>query len=345
VRRKVRPLEARDETLMTRPLTDLNLDEPIAAHVRRDFTVLRADQTVAQAIASLRKTTLGEKIVYFYVVDPHDRLVGVVPTRRLLMSAPETSVRSIMADNVVTVPSSATVLQACEFFLRHRFLAFPVVDAEGRIVGVVDIGMFADEMFDVAEREQLEDTFQLIGVRLAHARRPSPWQAFRSRLPWLLCNVAAGIVCALIAGAYEGLLDYAIILAVFVPVVLALAESVSIQSTTITLQALHHGEIRWIRLYRLLAREFLTAILLGLACGLIVGGVAWGWRRQAMVAGIIGASICLSMVTACLLGVILPTAVRRFRGDPKIAAGPIVLAIADIATLLTYFGLAARLIG
>ncbi|MGB9623222.1 MAG: magnesium transporter [Phycisphaerae bacterium] len=330
---------------MNQPLTDLNLDEPVVAHVRRDFAVLCADQTVAQAIASLRKTTLGEKIVYFYVVDGHDRLVGVVPTRRLLMSAPEASVRSIMADNVVTVPGSATMLEACEFFLRHRFLAFPVVDEAGRMIGVVDIGMFTDEMFDVAEREQLEDTFQLIGVRLAHARKYSPWQAFRRRLPWLLCNVAAGIVCALIAGAYEGLLDYAIVLAVFVPVVLALAESVSIQSTTITLQALHHGEIRWLRFYRLLGREFLTAILLGLACGLIVGGVAWGWRGQPRVAGIIGATVCLSMVTACLLGVILPTAVRRFRGDPKIAAGPIVLAMADIATLLTYFGLAGWLIG
>jgi magnesium transporter len=330
---------------MPHPLADLNLDEPILAHVRRDFAILRADQTVAQAIASLQGTTLGEKIVYFYVADPQDRLVGVVPTRRLLMSAADASIRSIMADNVVTVPSSATVLQACEFFLRHRLLAFPVVDEAERIVGVVDIGMFADEMSDVAEREQLEDTFQLIGVRLAHARRPSPWDAFRKRLPWLLCNVAAGILCALIAGAYEGLLDYAIVVAIFVPVVLTLAESVSIQSTTITLQALHHSEIRWRRFYRSLGREFLTALLLGLACGTIVGGVAWIWRRQAMVAAIIGASICLSMVTACLLGVILPTIVRRFRGDPKIAAGPIVLAMADIATLLTYFSLAAWLIG
>lgn len=329
---------------MTQTLGELNLDEPILAHIRRDFPVLRGDQTVAQAIASLQDTTLGEKIVYFYVVDADGRLVGVVPTRRLLTGAPDTPIRSIMADKVVAVPSSATVLGACEYFLRHRFLAFPVVDEAGRIIGIVDIGMFTDEMFDVAEREQLEDTFQLIGVRLAHARRPSSWRAFRTRLPWLLCNVAGGIICALVAGAYESLLDSAIVIALFVPVVLALAESVSIQSTTITLQALHHGEIRWVRFYRSLAKEFLTALLLGLACGASVGSVAWLWRRQILVAAIIGVSICLSMVTACLLGVILPTAVRRLRSDPKIATGPMVLAIADVATLLTYFTLAAWLL-
>lgn len=329
---------------MAKPLRDLDLDQPVLAYLRRDPPVLRTDQTVAGAIASLQGTTLGEEIVYLYVTDNAGKLVGVVPTRRLLMSAPETPIRSIMVGGVVAIPGSATVMGACEFFLRHRFLAFPVVDEAGRILGVVDIGMFTDEMFDVAEREQLEDTFQLIGVRIAHARRPSPWSAFQMRLPWLLCNVGGGLVCAIVAGLYEGLLDSAIVIALFVPVVLTLAESVSIQSTTITLQALHHGEIRWLRFYRSLGKEFLTALLLGLACGALVGAVAWLWRGRAAVAAIIGVSICLSMVTACLLGVVLPTAVRRFHGDPKVAAGPMVLAIADVLTLVTYFSLAARLL-
>ncbi len=321
-----------------------SLDEPILDHVHRDFIVLSAIDTVGQALASLRSRSIGEKVVYFYVVDAGGKLVGVVPTRRLLMSAPEATVASIMVDRVAAIRSSATVLIACEFFLQHRFLAFPVVDDDGRLVGVVDIDLFAEEMFDVAARHSREDVFQLIGVHFAGARQRSPWVGFRHRFPWLMCNIGGGIACALMAARYEVFLESAVVLALFIPVVLALAESVSIQSTTITLQWLHQGKMTWGSLSGALRRELVTAGLLGIGCGGVVGLVIVGWKGDTVVASAVGLSIALAMVTACLLGVILPSAVRAIRGDPRIAAGPIVLACADVATLATYFSISAHLL-
>jgi magnesium transporter len=316
----------------------------VLPHLRRDFVALRADQTVAETLEHLRKQNLGERVVYFYVVDSDNKLVGVLPTRRLLMSPADARIQSIMQPRVISLPQSATLLLACEFFVLHRLLAFPVVDDEGRLLGIVDINLFTDEVFDLSERQASDDVFQLIGVRLAQSRSPSAWAGFRRRFPWLLCNVVGGLICALLAGRHEAFLNSVIILALFIPVVLALAESVSMQSMTLTLQAMHHRRIDWPFLARTAAVEALTATLLGAAAGSLVGLAALVWRSAGVVAAAIGVTILLSIITACLLGVALPVAVRAVRADPKIASGPIVLALSDVATLLVYFTLAARML-
>ena len=320
------------------------LDSSVAMHLRRDFVALRADQTVAEALIRLRTQDLGERVVYFYVVDADGKLVGVLPTRRLLMGAPDARIDALMQRKVISLPYGANLLLACEFFVMYRLLAFPVVDEAGRLLGIVDVSAFTDEIFDLSERQSAGDVFQLIGVRLAESRTLTPWASFRKRFPWLLCNVAGGIACALIAGQYEAFLSSVIVLALFIPVVLTLAESVSMQSMTLTLQAMHQRQVDGRFLLRAIGREFATAALLGAATGGVVGLVALIWKSAGGVAAAIAGAIFLAVITACLLGVILPAGVRALRGDPKIAAGPIVLAIADVATLLLYFNLAGLLL-
>lgn len=319
-----------------------SLDAPVIDQARRDFITLGIDQTVGESLTSLRSRAVGEKIVYFYVIDAEGKLVGVVPTRRLLVNSPETPIERIMVRRIVAVRAGATVRTACEQFLQYRFLALPVVDDDGKLVGVLDINVFTDELSDVVERRAADDAFQLIGVHLAKARELSPLTGFRDRFPWLLCNVVGGILCALLIGHYQAFLDTAIVLALFIPVVLALAESVSIQSTTITLQSMPRGDVRWGLAFRAIQREFAVAILLGGACGSTVGVVAWLWKGAPAVGLAVALSIMLAMMTACILGVVLPAAVRAFRGDPRIAAGPIVLAATDLLTLLVYFSLSMR---
>jgi magnesium transporter len=322
--------------------TVAHLDDPILLHVRRDYVPLNVEQTVGEALESLRRQDLGERIVYFYVVDGDSRLRGVVPTRRLLMSDPATTVGSLMVRNVITVPDSATVRDVSEMFIKHRFLAFPVVNGAGSLQGVADVGLFTDEIAELMERQSATDVFQLIGLHVARA--VSPWSSFKDRFPWLLANIGGGLVAALLAGLYEDLLSAVIALALFIPVVLALAESVSMQSMTITLQMFHAQAATRGTFWSRLRRELMTAALLGLGAGTIVGVGAWLAHSVPMVAVTVGAAIALSMVTASLLGVALPTAVHVVRGDPKVAAGPIVLALADIFTLLFYFNLGVLLL-
>ncbi len=295
-----------------------------------------------EAARAIRAAAPADAIHYFYVVDSAEVLVGVVPTRRLLTAAPDQTVAAIMVDNVVAIPDWATVLIASEYFATRRLLAFPVVDGKGRLLGVVDVGLFTDEVIDLARRTY-EDIFQLIGVHGTAQR--STVDAFKDRFPWLLSNIAGGLLAAVIASQFEYLLRDVVVLALFIPIVLALGESVSMQALSLTLQSFSDGPFVAKRLAAALWKEFRTAALLGLGCGAVVAGVALVWRGQAVVAAVIFAAIVLSMVVACLLGVAFPTVLRAAKADPRIAAGPVVLAAADVATLIFYFGLGARFLG
>lgn len=328
---------------MTQTIRSSQFVDSVQLHMRSNFTTLSPDQTVAQALESLRSKDLAEKIVYFYVTDDNGRLMGVVPTRRLLMSPPEEKISFIMVRNMVTIPHSATVADACEFFVLHRFLAFPVVDDAKRLLGIIDVNLFTEGVFEVAETHSFDSIFQLIGVHAARGRRESSWTSFRRRFPWLLANIAGGLLCAAVAALYQGLLEVLVILSLFIPIVLALAESVSIQSMTLTIQGFQ-DRFHWPTFGKAMGREFLTASLLGIFSGAIVAAVIWGWKGDVLVSIAIWVSIFLSMVTACLLGVFLPTLIHAFKGDPKIAAGPIVLALTDIATLLFYFNFSGLLL-
>jgi magnesium transporter len=324
------------------PLSAAQLHEPILPLARPPQVVLKPEQTVADAHAYIRSHANAASIAYFYVVTEDNKLVGVVPGRRLLTAAPDKAISEIMIDNVVAIPDWATVLIASEYFATRRLLAFPVVNAAGELCGVVDVSLFTDEVIDLAKRTY-DDIFQLIGVH--GTEQFGAWMAFRDRFPWLLCNIAGGLIAAFIASRFEHLLQEVVVLALFIPIVLALGESVSMQALTLTLQNLADGPIVWKRLFAALWKEFKTATLLGIGCAAVVGLVVVGWRGQYVVAGSIFASIAFSMIIACLLGVAIPSALRVLKADPRIAAGPVVLAAADVVTLVLYFGLGARLLG
>ena len=319
------------------------LNQPIGGLASSDFTALSQQLTVAEALNQIRERGVAQQIIYFYVVDPAQRLVGVLPTRRLLIAAPEARVDTIMIPRVVAIPDTATVLEACEMFVMHKFLAFPVVNPERKLVGVVNVGMFTEvteQVYDVSEKEHMDDAFQQIGFRLGEIQHASPFKAFQLRLPWLMATLGAGLSCALVSGLYEKTLAASLILAFFLALVLGLSESVSAQSVTVTVEALHgrRADRRW--LVQAVRKEFATALMLGGTCGAIVCVVSWLWRHNVVASLVIGGSIAISMVAACLIGLGVPAVLHRFKLDPRIAAGPVSLALADIFTLLVYLNLA-----
>ena len=318
-----------------------HLKQPVTAIARTDFVVLRQDLTVQEALGAIRRRDLGERIVYFYLVDGQDRLVGVVPTRRLLTAELEQTLSDIMVHRVITIPHTASVLEACEFFVRHRFLAVPVVDEQQHLVGIVDVSMLTGEVFDIAERQKADEVFATIGFRLSQVRDASPVKVFRYRFPWLLATITSGLCCALLASVFETTLAQSLVLAFFLTLILGLGDSVSSQSMTVTLQALRTSRPKLDWYLTTLRQELSTALLLGLASGGTVGLITLGWRRESAPALVIGVSILLSLCSACLTGLSVPTLLHALRLDPKIAAGPVTLALTDIFTLLFYFGFAS----
>ncbi|MFN2508862.1 MAG: magnesium transporter [Chthoniobacterales bacterium] len=322
-----------------------DFDEPIAAHARKDQPLLKASMRVQEALDQIRREGVGERVIYFYAVDDDGRLAGVLPTRRLLTAALDARLEEIMIHRVIALPETATVLDACEFFVLYKFFAFPVIDRERHVVGVVDVSLFRQELLEAGEREAARpppDTFfEALGFRLSEIRGASPLRVFRYRFPWLLATVGSGTICALLAGAFEATLASSVVIAFFLTMVLGLNESVSMQSMTVTIQALRTASLsrRWfLETFR---REAATAALLGLGCGAVVSLIVYVWRGDAVAAFAIGSSIALSLVTACLFGLSVPSLLHFLKLDPKIAAGPVALAFTDFFALTFYFGIAA----
>ncbi|HRY84450.1 MAG TPA: magnesium transporter, partial [Candidatus Cloacimonadota bacterium] len=190
------------------------------------------------------------------------------------------------------------------------------------------------------EREKADDVFETIGFRVSQIKGASPFKAFRYRFPWLLASIAGGTMSALMASQFEDVLAATIILSFFLTLVLGLGESVSMQSMTVTIQALRaqRPSFRWFSSE--LLKELGTAVLLGLGCGLLVGSTVLIWKGALLPALVIGGSLVLTLTTACLVGLIIPTALHALKLDPKIAAGPLALTISDLFTIAIYFSLA-----
>lgn len=318
-------------------LPDLNC--PVRDIARRDYVRLLEDETIGEALTRLRSCDLGERIVYFYVTDAAGRLSGVVPTRRLLLSEPTRRVGEVMIHPVVSVQESDSIGQALESVMNRKLLALPVVDRDNRLAGVLDVTAFTQTLVDLERREAAEDVFQLVGVQVEFEKGRNLWRVLGSRFPWLLCNIASGLAAALIAQFFDHALRAVVAVAFFVPLVLTLAESIAMQSVTMSVQGVSVAD----RQGRVL-REMSVGTALGITSGIIVAVLGIAWLKLVTLATVVASAIVIAGAIGAALGYFVPRLVHHWELDPKIASGPAVLALTDVATVTCYFGLAALLL-
>lgn len=329
---------------MTEQLTAEKLYGPVHEYMRTDFIQLRPDLTVAQALDLILEQQPAGRIIYFYVADDGGRLVGVVPTRRLLLSPRDKYLRQIMVKPVISIPRSATLLEACEFFILHKLLAFPVVDEEQRIIGLVDVELYARELSDLDRTESLNDLFQLIGVHATEVQQRSVFDLFRRRFPWLVATLAGGLLAAVISDVYIEVASTPRVVP-FIPLMLALAGSIAAQSVSLAVQTLRGQLPSRETLFSRLKFEFTTGSLLGVACGLIAGTAVFIWKGDPIATLCLLGSIVTSAACAAALGLAMPYLLRTLNRNPQVAAGPVALASADALTLLLFFNVARWLPG
>lgn len=319
-------------------------DHTVEQFLHRDVVRLKEEWTINDALEHVRNTGVGERILYFYVVDADGKLTGVVPTRRLLLAVPNTRIAELMVRKMVTVRPDMPLDAAYELFVMHRFLAIPVVDETNHLLGVIDVNNFHDEVLDLAERRNFDTVFEAIGLRIKDTSEASAAKAFRLRFPWLLATIGSGTLCALLAGAYEVTLAQSIVLAFFITLVLGLGESVSSQSMTLAIQKLRSVQPTFGWFGKAVTRELSVTGGLGLVCGLIVAGIVYAWHREVYAALAIGGSILGALLSAGFIGLGVPTTLHALKLDPRVAAGPLTLAMADLATLAIYFNLGLLLL-
>ncbi|MEI6243173.1 MAG: magnesium transporter [Chlamydiota bacterium] len=299
--------------------------------------VLYDSQTIEGAVQQLRTFNVDEKIIYFYVIDENQHFVGVVSTRNLLLSPSDAHLSQIMDPNVIFLTNTQNLENALEIFTKSNLLAIPVVDENRKLLGIVDIEMYVEESFDVAHKRHRQEIFQIMGVTFEDEKRFSLWLDYRKRMPWIFCNVLSGLICAWIAFFNEKVLSQIFILAMFIPLVLTLSESIAMQSMAQSLQYLRKEHIPWGRLHK----EMKTIFLMALSSGFFVFFIASFWKNGFYPACAIGMGIFLSILLSSFFGGLFPILLHKLRLDPKVASGPIILMGADIFTTSLYFGLAS----
>lgn len=323
-------------------------NHPVKEYVRVDYTALNQDLTIEEALEKIRTEGIGERIVYFYVVDEERRLVGVLPTRRLLTASKNTRIKDIMITRVAALPDNSTVYDACEFFVTYKFLALPVVNKDHKIIGIVDVNLFTEELLeiepDIEERHRMSDIFETIGFTIEEIKNATPLKAWRYRFPWLVTTIISGTVCAMLAGLFEATLAESIVIAFFITLVLGLGESISIQSMTVAIQALHTNRPTKEWYIKSIVKELKTAFLLGISCALLVFIVIAAWKNDYTAAFVVSLSIIMVEMLAAFWGISVPAILHRTKLDPKISAGPVTLALTDIGTILFYLGSATLIL-
>lgn len=245
-----------------------------------DFIALNQDQSVGEALEQIRQCSGEPRIIYFYVVNAEGVLTGVVSTRQLRISPVDTKISEIMDTRVHYLKEHVNLMDVLNDFMTHKYLALPVVNEKKQLIGVVDVSVFTENISDILERENSDAVFETIGFRIYQIKGASPFKAFRYRFPWLIATITSGVLCALMSSRFENVLASSIILSFFLTLVLGLGESVSMQSMTVTIQALRvqHPTIKWFS--KEIIKEFGTAILLGLVSGSAVVTSVLIWKRD-----------------------------------------------------------------
>ena len=288
--------------------------------------------TVSEALQQLRRAGQAETVFYVYVVDSEHRLAGVVSLRQLVMADPESRLRDLMETEVIRVSLDEPQEDIARLITRFDFLALPVVDGQGRMMGIVTV----DDIIDVIGEEATEDILRLAGVHPDEMLDTSSRRIIRHRLPWLFVSWLGGLLASYIINAYEGTLQSLVVLAAFFPVIIGMGGNAATQSLAVAVRGLATGAIDPSRFLHALLREGRVGLSLGVIYGVLLGAVAFIWQGTPMLGLVVGSAICASMTVAAVLGGLLPLAFARIGVDPAVASGPFLTTAIDIIGLVMY---------
>lgn len=320
-------------------MAELNLERKVQEFIFPCGSVVRGNQSVEQTLFDIRNRDIQERIFYFYVVDGSLLLKGVVSTRALLLAQPHVQISALMDADVIAVQAESTLNDALNLLVNKKLLALPVVDSFGRFLGTINVQLYLKETVNLSQKKI--DLFSVLGLSKEKGAN-SIWKKYKNRMPWILCNMMGGIFCAVISDHFEVVLQKVILLAFFIPLVLTLSESISMQSLTYALQTMMrtpstHTHSVW----NLLLQECYLLLFLAFTSGAVIGCIALLWGDGWLPCLSIALGILFSVTVSGVIGAIVPKILSMIKMDPRFAAGPIVLMFADVITTMIYLSLSS----
>ncbi|MCA1797903.1 MAG: magnesium transporter [Xanthomonadaceae bacterium] len=308
-----------------------------------DCVKVRGDWSVARALAHIRQ--LGderETVNLIYVTEGSGRLLDIVSLRQLVFANPAALVSSLADESLITIQPDADREEAVRLIQHYDLSALPVVDVDGRLLGIVTV----DDVMDVAEEEATEDFHKMGSVGALHLslKDARPFLLYRKRIGWLVMLVAVNGIGAIGIKYFEASIEAVVALVFFLPLVIASGGNAGAQAATLMVRALATGDVHardWLGLF---IKELSVALALGLTMGLFV------WAAGSMIGGGgLGLAVALAMIcvvlVSSLFGLLLPFVLERMNFDPATASAPLITSVADIAGIAIYFLIATVILG
>ncbi|MBD3637138.1 MAG: magnesium transporter [Crocinitomicaceae bacterium] len=318
-------------------ITDLlKYDEDTAGGLmHKEFFQARAHWAVDRCVVELRRQTEDVERVYtIYVVDENDILLGILSLKRLLFADPKEKIENIYNNEKIQfVKAHAKAEEVAEIMEKYDLVSLPVVDRQHKLVGRITI----DDVLDVIKEEAGKDYQMASGISENLEASSTVMKNTRSRLPWILIGLAGGVGASQIIKGYEVQIDLNPALAFFIPLIVATAGNVGVQSSAIIVQGLASKDFQFQGLFRQVGKETLVGILVGIICSLIIFGINFAIGGDILLGTTIAISLFLVVVIAAILGAMVPLLLDRIKIDPALATGPFITTANDIIGLTIYF--------
>lgn len=286
--------------------------------------------TVGEVIRDLRVHAdqyRGYDVQYAYVTGARDELVGVINVRELLLGGEGRRISELMIPDPVAVADTTPVDQLRDLFDRHHYLAIPVLDSAGRLLGVVRAADVEEAM-----RERVDSDYRASqGIVGGDELRTMPvWTRARRRLSWLSVNIVLNLIAASVIAFYQETLAAVIALAVFLPIISDMSGCSGNQAVAVSIRELSLGLLRPAELLRVWVSEMIVGLINGAVLGGLIAGVAWLWKGNALLGLVVGSALAGNTLVAVSIGGLVPLVLKRMGMDPALASGPILTTITDL---------------
>jgi magnesium transporter len=343
------PEERREEVLSRLPVSrrdelmkaELYPEDSAGRAMTTSFVALDPKMTAQEAIDSIR--SLGdenEAVLYLYVVDDQRCLLGVVPIRRLVAAPPHRPVGEIMIRDPVSVRAEADQEEVAALVRRYDLLAIPVLDVDGRMLGVITV----DDVIEVITEEATEDMYRLAGLSGEDRVFSPAHTSVRKRLPWMLLNLGTCFLAAWVVGLFERTIQQVVALAVFMPVVAGMAGNGGTQALTVITRGIALGEIEFSTGLRAALKELMVGVSIGVVTGIASALIAYAWHGSPVLGLALFLSMVVAMAVSGLMGAAVPLGLKALKQDPALGSGVIVTTFTDVFAFFAFLGIATLLL-
>ncbi len=320
----------------------LNYPEDSAGSIMTtEYVDIRENMTVAQAMAHIKQTGIHKETIYTCYVTERRRLIGIVSAKDLMTTDDGVQIKDLMETEIISVGTHTDKEDVAQLFTRYDFLAIPVLDAEGLMVGIVTF----DDAMDVMVEEATEDITKMAAINPSEKTyfETSVFAHAKNRIPWLLILMFTSIITGTIITKYENAFAAIPLLVSFIPMLMDTGGNCGSQSSTLIIRGIALSQIRFQDIFRVVFKEFRISLIVGSVLAFTNGVRIMIQYDDPALALVIALSLIGTVVAAKLVGCMLPLLASKAHLDPAIMASPLITTLVDIFSILIYFNIATVL--